>query len=198
MRDVRNVVNGLSGVMTLKKTGLTGGGTTKQDVGEINVKIKGKDTKVRLEEADLKRIADGSKDDVDKILRQIIVEKYPEISKSKSKIKANDINFSPAKVEEKLGLKFWKGKQPTGEYDFNLKSESVAPELTPEGLKSGDQNKARFLHYLRTGEWKTLNEAGDAVVDVTEDMLRAIGKTGKKNVGNQKALREASFVLPNI
>lgn len=198
MRDVRNVINGLSGVMTLKKTGLTGGGTTKQDVGEINVKIKGKDTKIALEEADLKRIANGSKDDIDKTLRQIIVEKYPKISKSKSKIKAKDIDFSPAKVEEKLGLKFWKGKQPTGEYDFNITSKSVAPEFTAEGLKNGEQSQEQLLHFLRSGEWKTLDTNGQ-IVDIG-DQLRAGRGTRNKNLSNdvKTAFKQASFVLPNM
>ena len=198
MRDVRNVINGLSGVMTLKKTGLTGGGTTKQDVGEINVKIKGKDTKIALEEADLKRIANGSKDDIDKTLRQIIVEKYPKISKSKSKIKEKDIDFSPAKIEEKLGLKFWKGKQPTGEYDFNITSKSVAPEFTVEGLKNGEQSQEQLLHFLRSGEWKTLDSNGQ-IVDIG-DQLRVRRGTRNKNLSNdaKTAFKQASFVLPNM
>ena len=188
IRDIRNVANGLSGIMTLKKTGLFGSSVQKQDVGEINVKIKGKDTKVILEEEDLKKILSGSKDDVDKKLREIIVEKYPKIGRTKTK--TSDIDFSPAKIEEKLGLKFWKGKQPTGEYDFNLTTKTVEPKLTPEGLSSGNQSKERFLHFLRTGEWKAVNSAGDAIIDATNQLRGA--------KPNREMLKQASFVMPNM
>lgn len=101
MRDIRNVLNGLTGVMTLRKTGVFGGGKTKQTSGEIDVKIKGKETKVKLSEADLEKIQGKTGDDVNKALQEIIIKKNP-----KQKLKADDIDFSPAKVEKKLGLKF--------------------------------------------------------------------------------------------
>ena len=101
MRDVRNVLNGLTGVMTLRKTGLFEGGKTKQTSGEIDVKIKGKETKVKLSEADLAKIQGKTGDDANKALQEIIIKKNP-----KQKLKAEDIDFSSAKVEKKLGLRF--------------------------------------------------------------------------------------------
>jgi hypothetical protein len=87
--------------MTLRKTGLFGGGKTKQTSGEIDVKIKGKETKVKLSEADLEKIQSKSGLDVDKTLREIIIKKNPKL-----KLKATDVDFSPAKVEQKIGLRF--------------------------------------------------------------------------------------------
>lgn len=171
VRDVRNVMNGLSGALTLKKTGIIGGGATKQDVGEIDVKIKGKAEKIRLEPEDLEALSKVSGKDVDTKLREIILKKRPKIGKVKTK--SGDIDFSPSKIQEQLGWRFWKGKQPTGEYDFQIKSETVAPEFTPDGLRTGSQNKERFLHYLRTGEWKTVDASGN-IVNGIDDLWNSI------------------------
>ena len=148
MRDIRNVLNGLTGVMTLRKTGLFGGGKTKQTSGEIDVKIKGKETKVKLSEADLEKIQGKTGDDVNKALQEIIIKKNP-----KQKLKAEDIDFSSAKIEKKLGLRFWKGKQPTGEYDFGVTTTKEGPKLTGKGIADGSQRTQRFNEWLRTGQW---------------------------------------------
>ena len=148
MRDVRNVLNGLTGVMTLRKTGLFEGGKTKQTSGEIDVKIKGKETKVKLSEADLAKIQGKTGDDANKALQEIIIKKNP-----KQKLKAEDIDFSSAKVEKKLGLRFWKGKQPTGEYDLGVTTTKEGPKLTGKGIADGSQRTQRFNEWLRTGQW---------------------------------------------
>jgi hypothetical protein len=101
MRDIRNVLNGLNGFLTLKKTGLFKGGKSKITSGEIDVKIKGKPTKEKLTKTELAEIQSKTGEDVNKTIREIIVKKYP-----KRKLKADDIDLSPAKIEEKIGLKF--------------------------------------------------------------------------------------------
>lgn len=198
IRDVRNVLNGLTGIMTLRKTGLFEGGKTKQTSGEIDVKIKGKETKVKLSEADLEKIQSKSGPDADKTLREIIIKKNPKL-----KLKATDVDFSPAKVEQKIGLRFWKGKQPTGEYDFGITTTKESPKLTGKGIADGSQRTQRFNEWLRTGQWfepkmgtkqayfKTKKEAIDAggqnlrefihpqkgtVMDVRADVPKVKGK----------------------
>ena len=64
---------GLSGALTLKKTGIFSAPSTKVDVGDLNVNIRGKKTNVKLSEDEMKVILNtsGKKEDVEKALKKI-------------------------------------------------------------------------------------------------------------------------------
>lgn len=60
MRDVRTVLNALSGAVSLSKTGIGGSKRPTKTTNEVEVKVKGKTEKIRLTDAEVKRINESS------------------------------------------------------------------------------------------------------------------------------------------
>ena len=162
VRDIRNVLNGLSGALTLKKTGVfrgkgTAGATT--EVGEINVKLKGSDAveNVKLKKDVLDAVNKPNTTDVDTKLKQAIVAELNAKGKkiNGKSITVDDIDLTPAKVKTKRTWKHPIKGEATDSYDFNIKTVTEPGELLattgPEATRRGAVDQ--FNNWLKTGKF---------------------------------------------
>lgn len=162
VRDIRNVLNGLSGALTLKKTGVfRGKGTAGVDaeVGEINVKLKGSDAveNVKLKKDVLDAVNKPNTTDVDAKLKQAIVAELNAKGKkiNGKTITVDDIDLTPAKVKTKRTWKHPIKGEATDSYDFNIKTVTEPGELLattgPEATRRGVVDQ--FNNWLKTGKF---------------------------------------------
>ena len=162
VRDIRNVLNGLSGALTLKKTGIfRGRGTAGVDaeVGEINVKLKGSDAveNVKLKKDVLDAVNKPNTTDVDAKLKQAIVAELNAKGKkiNGKTITVDDIDLTPAKVKTKRTWKHPIKGEATDSYDFNIKTVTEPGELLattgPEATRRGVVDQ--FNNWLKTGKF---------------------------------------------
>ena len=159
VRDIRNVMNGLTGVLTLRKTGMfqgTGTKGTKVQEGSVDVKIKGTDTveTVKLKQDVLDNVNKPNTKDVDIQLKKAIVAEL-NARPGARKVTVDDIDLTPAKVKIKRTWRHPVSGTPTDSYDFQVKEVTQPGELLhtkgPEATRRGVVDQ--FNNWLRTGEF---------------------------------------------
>lgn len=161
VRDVREVLNGLSGALTLRKTGIRGNGTkgTLTQVGEVDVKLKGSNTieTVKLKKDVLDVVNKTNTTDVDVKLKRAIVEELNAKGKKLNgkTITVDDIDLTPAKVKTKRTWRHPIKGVATDQYDFNIQKATEPGELlvtTGEGVvRRGVVDQ--FNNWLKTGKF---------------------------------------------
>lgn len=157
VRDIRNVMNGLTGALTLRKTGMfQGRGTkgTKVNEGTIDVKIKGSDTieSVKLKQDVLDAVNKPNTKDIDVKLKQAIV---AELNAKGKKVSVDDIDLTPAKVQMKRTWRHPIKGVPTDSYDFQVKEVTQPGELLITTGPGATRRAAtdQFNNWLKTGEF---------------------------------------------
>ena len=162
IRDVRNVLNGLSGALTLRKTGIAQGSGTKGkqvEQGTIDVKIKGSNDieTVTLKNDVLDVVNKPNTTDVDiKLKRAIAAELNAKGRKNNGRaITVDDIDLTPAKVKTKRTWRHPIKGEATDSYDFDIKTVTEPGELLattgPEATRRGVVDQ--FNNWLKTGQF---------------------------------------------
>lgn len=162
VRDVRNVLNGLSGALTLKKTGVFKGRGTKgktAQTGEIAIKLKGTDNieTVKLKQDVLDVVNKSNTTDVDVKLKQAIVAELNAKGKKLNgqSITVDDIDLTPAKVKTKRTWRHPISGVATDSYDFNVKTTTetgdLLPTTGPDATRRGVVDQ--FNNWLKTGQF---------------------------------------------
>ena len=157
IRDIRNVLNGLSGALTLRKTGIVQGSGTKGkkvEQGTIDVKVKGSDNieTVTLKKDVLDAVNKPNTKDVDVKLKQAIA---AELNAKGKNVTIDDIDLTPAKVKTKRTWRHPISGEPTDSYDFNVKEITEPGELLVTTGPDVTRRAAadQFNNWLRTGEF---------------------------------------------
>jgi hypothetical protein len=124
-------MNGLTGALTLRKTGIVQGyGTkgSKTEQGTIDVKIKGSDNveTVTLQKDVLDVVNKPNTKDIDVKLKQAIV---AELNAKGKNVTIDDIDLTPAKVKTKRTWRHPIKGEATDSYDFNIKEVTEPGEL---------------------------------------------------------------------
>ena len=201
VRDIRNVLNGLSGAMTLRKTGIfQGHGTkgTQVEQGTIDVKIKGSDNieTVTLRKGVLDNVNKPNTKDVDVQLKQAIVDELNARPGAK-KVTVDDIDLTPAKVKTKRTWRHPIKGEPTDSYDFQIKEVTQPGELLPtvgsEATRRGVVDQ--FNNWLKTGEFVEVHSPSKRTnVPISEKSRLPEGS----EVGRPKIIGSGVEVFDNV
>lgn len=157
VRDIRNVLNGLSGALTLRKTGIAQGSGTKGkkvEQGSIDVKIKGSDTveTVPLKKDVLDAVNKPNTTDVDVQLKKAIVS---ELNAKGKNVTIDDIDLTPARVQTKRTWRHPIKGEATDSYDFQIREVTepgeLLPTIGPESTRRGVTDQ--FNNWLKTGDF---------------------------------------------
>ena len=162
-------MNGLSGALTLRKTGVfrgTGTAGVDTEVGEIDIKLKGSDTveNIKLKKDVLDVVNKPNTTDVDVKLKQAIV---AELNAKGRKINGrsitvDDIDLTPAKVKTKRTWRHPIKGEATDSYDFNVQTVTEPGELLPTTGPGATRRGVvdQFNNWLKTGQFVEVSSPG--------------------------------------
>ena len=174
VRDVRTVLNALSGAVSLSKTGIGGSKRPTKTTNEVEVKVKGKTEKIRLTDAEVKRINESSNG------KQELVD----IVATKRKVTAADVDAEGSFIKKNwrkpsTWVNSGKVNAPDTEVPVSWR-ESIKTDGNPltRWASGRGYEQAQYNEFLRSGQWKevtpgttyrqTKTKPDDSWADVTE------------------------------
>ena len=171
IRDVRTVLNALSGAVSLRKTGIGGSKRPAKTSNEIEVKIKGKSEKIKLTDAEIKKVNEAS--DKNKALSDLIV--------ARKRVKVSDVDVSSNFVSRKaFKPKTWfsNGQLASAEIETPVSwRESIQNDGSSfsKWASGRGYDQAQYNEFLRSGQWRE-------IVDGTHPQFSKTKPEGWKNV----------------
>lgn len=174
VRDVRTVLNALSGAISLSKTGIGGNKRPTKTTNEVEVKVKGKSEKVRLTDVEVKKINESSNSK----------QELTDIVATKRGVSASDIDVEGSFVKGRwYKPKTWgtSGKVDAPDTEIPVSwRESIKTDGNPltRWASGRGYKQAQYNEFLRSGQWKEVTpgttyrqsktKPDDSWTDVTE------------------------------